>query len=295
MDYDVIIIGGSYAGLSAGLQLARARRKVLVIDAGQRRNRYAAHAHGFLTQDGKPPEDIAAEGRAQLMRYPTVQWLDAQVEQARAVAGGFQVTPGQGRAHTAHRLIVAAGVQDELPALPGLAQRWGKQVFHCPYCHGYELQQGRIGVLAVSEMSIHQGLMLPDWGPTTLFLNDVFEPDAEQRAQLQSRGVQTESGRVARLDGPGVDVVMQDGRRIALDGLFVATRVRPSPVAAQLGCALDDGPLGPYVKTDPMKATTVPGVFACGDVARPAGSVALAVGDGAMAGAATHRSLMFGL
>ncbi|OZI51492.1 NAD(P)/FAD-dependent oxidoreductase [Bordetella genomosp. 4] len=295
MDYDVIIIGGSYAGMSAGLQLARARRKVLVIDAGQRRNRYAAHSHGFLTQDGRPPEEIAAAGRAQLIRYATVQWLDDWVEVAEPIDGGFRIVARQGSAHTAQRLILAAGVQDELPELPGLAQRWGRHVFHCPYCHGYELEQGNIGVLAVSAISLHQGLMLPDWGATTLFLNDAFEPDAEQSAHLTARNVQVERGRVARLDGEAVDVVMQDGRVFSLAGLFVATRVRPGALAAQLGCELEEGPLGPYVKADFTRATTIPGVFACGDLARPAGSVALAVGDGAMAGAAAHRSLMFGL
>ncbi|HYG44768.1 MAG TPA: NAD(P)/FAD-dependent oxidoreductase, partial [Bordetella sp.] len=250
---------------------------------------------GFLTQDGRPPGQIAAEGRAQLMRYGTVRWLDGYVTQAQPLDDGFRVTLRQGLTHTARRIILAAGVQDELPVLPGLAQRWGRHVFHCPYCHGYELQQGRIGVLAVSAMSLHQALMLPDWGATTLFLNGAFEPDAEQQAHLQARGVQVQAGKVERLDGDTIDVVMQDGRRFALDGLFVATRVQPGPLAAQLGCALEEGPLGAYVKTDPIKSTTVPGVYACGDLGRAAGSVALAVGDGAMAGAAAHRTLMFGL
>ena len=294
MDYDVIIIGGSYAGLSAGLQLARARRSVLVIDAGERRNRYAAASHGFLTQDGAAPGDIAELGRAQLLKYGTVRWLQDEARDAQALEGGFAVVAGAGSRHTASRLVLATGVRDELPDIPGLAQRWGRHVFHCPYCHGYELEQGPVGVLAVSELSLHQALMLPDWGPTTLFLNEVFEPDAGQSAQLRARGARIVRGRVARLDGTA-DVVMQDGSVHALAGLFVATRVRPGGLPAQLGCALEDGPMGPFVRTDAMKATTVPGVFACGDVARPAGSVALAVGDGAMAGAATHRSLMFGL
>ncbi|MCD0505006.1 NAD(P)/FAD-dependent oxidoreductase [Bordetella petrii] len=294
MDHDVIIIGGSYAGQSAALQLARARRDILVIDAGERRNRYAAHSHGFLGQDGRPPGDIAADSRAQLLRYETVQWQDARVAAAHAIEGGFRVVLEDGGAHTACRIILAAGVRDELPDVVGLAERWGRHVFHCPYCHGYELLKGKIGVLAVSELSLHQALMLPDWGPTTLFLNGAFEPDAGQRAQLRERGVQVEAGGVARLDGD-CSVVMQDGRAFDLAGLFVATRLHPSALAAQLGCALDAGPLGEYVATDGTKASTVPGVFACGDVARAAGNVALAVGDGAMAGAAAHRSLMFGL
>jgi len=294
MDHDVIIVGASYAGMSAGLQLARARRGVLIVDAGERRNRFAAASHGFLTQDGVAPADIADTARAQLMKYPTVQWHAGLARRAQSVDGGFLVETDAGARHGARRLILATGVRDELPDIAGLAERWGRHVFHCPYCHGYELDQAPLGVLATSELSMHQALMLPDWGPTTLFLNDVFEPDAGQHAQLQARGVRVVRGRVARLRG-AADVVMQDGQAYALAGVFVATRVRPGDLPGQLGCALEDGPMGPFVRTDAMKATTVPGLFACGDVARPAGSVALAVGDGAMAGAAAHRSLMFGV
>lgn len=295
MTYDVIIIGGSYAGLSAGLQLARARRRILVIDEGKRRNRFAAASHGFLGQDGVAPGKLAADARAQLMRYGTVDWLDARVQAVSGAADDFAVSVERGAVQIARRIVLATGVDDELPAIPGLAQRWGKHVFHCPYCHGYELGQERIGVLANSAMAMHQALMLPDWGSTTLFLNGAFQPDAEQRSQLQARGVQVEEGLVARLDGAGVDVVMQDGRVFPLAGLFVATRVRLGALAAQMGCMIEDGPLGEVVKTDALKSTTVAGVFACGDTARAAGSVALAVGDGAMAGMAAHRSLMFGL
>ena len=295
MNHDVIIIGGSYAGLSAALPLARARRSVLVVDAGMRRNRFASASHGFLTQDGVPPGEVAAIARAQVAAYDTVQWADQRAEQVSGQADGFTVTLQDGSQHTGRRLILACGVSDALPEVPGLAERWGQQVFHCPYCHGYELMQGPVGVLATSELSSHQALMLPDWGPTTLFLNDRFSPDADMLAKLQARQVAIVPGPVARLEGDALNVVMQDGQRFALAGLFVATRIVPGSLAAQLGCALEDSPMGPFVKTDALKSTTVPGVFACGDLARPAGSVALAVGDGAMAGTATHRSLMFGL
>ena len=294
MNYDVIIVGGSYAGISASLQLARARQKVLVVDAGERRNRFAASSHGFLGQDGRDPGAIAAEARAQLELYPTVRWIEGRAEGARRIAGGFAVDIGNASTETARRLVLAAGVSDSLPDIPGLRERWGRSVFHCPYCHGYELNQGRIGVLAVSEHSIHHGLMLPDWGKTTLFTNGVLFPDAGQLRQLAARGAKVETARVREVRGEGADVVLEDGRVLALDGLFTMPRTSLQiPWVEQLGCELEAGPMGDFVRTDAMKQTTAKGVFACGDIARAAGSVALSVGDGAMAGAATHRSLMF--
>ena len=293
MEYDVIVVGGSYAGLSAALQLARARRRVLVIDAGVRRNRFAPATHGFLTHDGSDPGEVVAEGRAQLMEYATVDWLSASAEHAAAAGEGFVVSVSGGESRRGRRLILATGVRDQLPGIPGLAERWGRCVFHCPYCLGYELEQGRIGVLATSPASMHQALMLPDWGPTTFFLNGVLTPDREQAAALRARGVAVENGRVERIEGAALDVVMQDGRTIPLRGLFVASRTElASPLASQLGCGLEEGVLGTCIKTDPTQATTVAGVYACGDAARMAGNVSLAVAAGAMAGVAAHRSLM---
>lgn len=289
------MIGGSYAGLAAATQLARARRRVLVVDAGQRRNRFATHSHGFLTQDGTPAADIAAQGRAQLMVYPTVEWREGKVTAAGRAGQGFRIEVDgvESEAIEARRLVLATGVIDHLPEVPGLAERWGRHVFHCPYCHGYELNQGRLGALAVSPLSMHVALMLPDWGQATLFLNGAFEPDTEQLAQLQARGVELERGLIDRIEG-AMDIVMRDGRVITQDGLFTLSRVEvASPVAAQLGCEFEDGPLGRTIKTDAMKAATVPGVYACGDAARQGGSLPLAVGDGTMAGAATHQSLIF--
>lgn len=294
--FDVIVVGGSYAGMAAALQLARARRRVLVIDSGQRRNRFATFSHGFLTQDGTAAAEIAASACAQLMAYPGVNWKEGSVlAVVQEAAGGFRVCIDKKEQALAQRLVLAYGVTDHLPNVPGLSERWGRHVFHCPYCHGYELNQGRIGVLAVSPLSLHQALLLPEWGPTTLFLNGAFEPDEQQLAQLAQRGVTLEAARVRSLSGKA-DVVLEDGRVIALDGLFTMSRIEAaSTLAMQLGCASEESPLGITVKTNPRMATSVPGVFACGDLARAAGSVALAVGDGTMAGAAAHQSLVFGL
>lgn len=290
MMYDVIIVGGSYAGLSAGLQLARARRQVLVIDSGQRRNRFAATSHGFLGQDGQAPEMIAAEGRSQLMEYPTVTWVQDRVVQAE----GCSVRTEYNGAFQAKRLILATGVVDELPTIEGLQERWGKHVFHCPYCHGYELDQGRIGVLATSPLAMHHALMLPDWGTTTLFTNGVFTPDADQQAQLDRRGVSVENAAVRRISGERADLELVDGRVFNLDGIFTMSRTRISPLAEQLGCELADGPTGPYLHTNDMRQTSVPGVFACGDTSLAAGSVALAVAEGVRAGVGAHFSLING-
>ena len=167
MDLDVIIVGGSYAGMAAALQLVRARRSVLLIDADSRRNRFADSSHGFLTQDGNSPQAIAATAKAQLMAYPTVQWLEASAISASKTETGFQVNTAA-QSYQAKRLLLATGVTDQLPEVPGLAERWGKSIFHCPYCHGYELDQGPIGVVAASPLALHHALMLQDWGPSDL-------------------------------------------------------------------------------------------------------------------------------
>lgn len=293
MQVDAIIVGGSYAGMAAGLQLARARRQVLVIDAGQRRNRFTRASHGFLGQDGKPPEVIANQARAQLLAYPTVNWIDATAEHAEGSMDAFSVT-ASGTTHQARRLILATGVVDELPEVAGLRERWGRSVFVCPYCDGYELNQGRIGVLAADARSFHHAMLLPDWGSVILFTNGAYDPDADEQAALAQRGVVIEPAPVAAIEGEAATVVLSDGRSVVLSGLFVLPRTHmASPLAAQLGCGLEDGMFGPIITTDPMKATSVAGVYACGDAARMAASVSFAVADGAMAGVAAHQSLVF--
>ena len=293
MVYDVVIVGGSYAGLSAGLQLARGRRTVLVIDAGQRRNRFAEHSHGFLGQDGRNPGDIADEARAQLLAYPTVEWLQQSAVKAGQCGEGFAVVTADEQCFEARRLIIASGMVDVLPDIPGLSERWGKHVFHCPYCHGYELNGGPIGVLAATPIAMHQALMLADWGPTTLFLNEVFEPDAEQLASLKKRGVTLEREPVVSINGHA-DITLASGRVVELTGLFTQPHMHmASPLPVQLGCEFEAGPMGDFIKVNATRETSVPGVFACGDAAVAAGNVAIAVGDGARTGSAAHQSLIF--
>lgn len=294
--FDVIVIGGSYAGMAAALQIARGRRQVLVIDGGVRRNRFASHSHGFLGQDGKSPSAIAEDAKAQLLEYPNLTWLQGLVDSVEKSGDNFAVTTKDNKTFSAKRLILATGVSDHLPAIAGIQEHWGKIVFHCPYCHGYELNQGKLGVIATSEASFHQAMLIPDWGPTTLFTNNCFMPDADQRAQLAARGVSIETERVTEIaDEQSAIIKLESGKLVELAGLFVAPLTQPSNrIAQDLGCEIAESPMGFYVKTDEFKQTNVPGVFACGDLARPAGSVTFAVGDGALAGFATHRSLIFG-
>jgi thioredoxin reductase len=294
MQFDVIVVGGSYAGMAAALQIARARRNVLVIDAGIRRNRFAEASHGFLGQDGRPPAAIASDARAQIVAYPNVTWLDATATQARKTDHGFSVETTEGQAHEAKRLVLATGVIDELPEVPGLTERWGKSVFLCPYCDGYELDNGRLGVLATGPLSVKQAMLIPDWGNTTLFTNGVFEVSGEDAADLAARGVTIETEIVSEINGERASIQLRDGRTVVLDGLFTASRTRmASPLADQLGCAFDAGPMGPFIRTDVTRETTVRSVFACGDAARAAPSISFAVGDGVAAGAAAHQSLIF--
>lgn len=294
MHYDVIVIGGSYAGMAATLQLVRARKSVLVIDAGQRRNRFASHAHGFLGQDGVAPGEIARVAREQLLAYPTLTWLEGSAVSVGGSRDAFTVALADGQTFAGRRLLLATGVVDQLPSVAGLAERWGQSVFHCPYCHGYELDQGRIGVIATGAMSAHQAEMLTDWGQVTLLTQGTVALEPEVRRALEQRGVTIEEAGIDRLDGHA-DVVLVDGRWLSFAGMFTAPRCLPSsgPLVELLGCELEETPMGVQLRTDASKETSIKGVFACGDVARVPHSVTLAVADGAWAGVQVHRSLLW--
>lgn len=297
MQHDAIIIGGSFAGLSAALQLARARRSVCVIDAGAPRNRFANASHGFFGQDGQNPQTMIAEARAQLQRYPTVRTIKGVATSAGAVHGGFEVVLADGATLDAAKLVLAFGISDILPEIPGLAGRWGKSVLHCPYCHGHEFGGRRLGVLQTIPMSAHQALLIADWGPATLFLNGADLPDSAMQSQLAQRGVAIEPMPITRLCGEDTSLsslTLTDGREVAIDALYLAPRSRlNSPIAAQLSCALDDGPFGQIIRTDPAKLTSVPGVYAAGDAARAPHNASWAAADGVTAGISLHQSLVF--
>ncbi|MBZ9976090.1 NAD(P)/FAD-dependent oxidoreductase [Mesorhizobium sp. BR-1-1-10] len=299
MQYDLAVIGGSFAGLSAAMQAARARRTVLVIDAGQPRNRFAAHSHGFLGQDGRTPGAILDDARRQLLAYPTARLVTARADKAIANSSSdFEITTDGGETFGAARLVLATGVRDILPEVPGLAQQWGRTVLHCPYCHGYEVSTGPLGVLATGPMSMHQAQLISDWGDVTLFGNGLIKPDADEMHALESRNVRFEPATVNELsdDGSGGLVVhLVDGRKAGVKAIFTAPRnTMASPLAEQLGCGLKDGLLGPMISVDDRQQTTVPGVYAAGDAARAMHNIAFAVSGGTFAGVCAHQSLVFG-
>ncbi|WP_280338179.1 NAD(P)/FAD-dependent oxidoreductase [Salinicola acroporae] len=291
--HDVIVIGGGYAGMAAALQLLRARRRVLVIDAGMRRNRFARHTHGFLGRDGIPSNQIVVESREQLAMYPDLVWVDDEAVSVSGVRDNFEVSLRRGQIHPGRRILFATGVRDTLPAIEGIEARWGRSVFHCPYCHGYELDQGPIGVLGSSPMSAHQAELLTEWGTITFLPNDATALNDTKRDALQASGVTIENTAIERLEGEA-NVRLVDGRLLSFVGLFVSTTVSPvSDAPVRAGCELEETPLGTMLRTDATQQTTIPGIYACGDVTDMPHSVSLAIGSGAMAGAQVHFSLVW--
>lgn len=225
-------------------------------------------------------------------------FIDDQAIEAAPEDDGFTVRLSTGETLGAAKLVLAFGVSDELPPIPGLAERWGRSVLHCPYCHGFELSGQRLGVLYVSPRSTHQAMLIAEWGPTTLYLNGETIPDPDILQQLRGRGVAIEPERVQSLHGEGEGlsaVVLADGRMSPAEALYLGPRTRlNSDIAQQLGCSLDEGPFGPIIRTDETKATTVPGVFAAGDITRGAHNATWASAEGVTAGTSVHRTLVFG-
>lgn len=294
--HDVAIIGGSFAGLSAALYLARARRTVAIFDHGRTRNRFSPHGHGFLGMDGVAPDEMRRRGRRDVTAYPTVDLRQTEVETVARQDDGFAVAARDGETVTARRLILACGMRDALPDIGGLAECWGKTVVHCPYCHGYELADRPTGVLMTGEGALHQVRMLRDWTDTlTLFANDHDLPDTERR-DLAAAGITIVDGSVATLHHQGGAlgaVNLRDGTRVPVSALYVQPRGVPAcPFAETLGCMIEDQMMGKLVTVDETLQTSVEGVYAAGDLMRPMFNALFAASDGAMAGVACHRSLM---
>ena len=283
-DYDVVVVGGSAAGLSAALVLSRARRTVLVVDSGAPRNAPAAHMHGFLSRDGMLPADLLAVGRHEVRGYGA-ELREGTVETVTAEAStGFTVSLSGDDRVTARRLLVATGLRDELPGIPGLAQRWGKDVLHCPYCHGHEVADQPLGVLGGAPESVRYAQIVRQWSHDVVLLLPEGVLTADQRHRLRARSIEVVEGGVQevlveedRLTG----VRMDDGRVVARAALFVPPRFVPNDeLLVQLGCAMDDAG---WVSAGSAGATSVAGVWVAGNVANPKAQVITAAGEGSSA------------
>jgi thioredoxin reductase len=293
---EAVVIGGGYAGLSAALYIARGRHRVVVLDAGLPRNRFSVAAHGFFGLDGVAPGEMLTVARGQLARYREVSVIDDRATTISGSDEAFTVERSAGDPIHARKVVLATGLADVLPDIPGLKERWGKSVLHCPYCHGYEFAGRRLGVLAISNHVFHQAQLIPNWGPTTLFLNGREYPDDEVRQLLDARAVLIIPEPVTRLHGEGVSlagVELADDRIIALDALYVAPQVQQnSHLPSAAGCDLETTPWGEIIRVDALRQTTVPGIYAAGDCARWPGNAMLAAADGVMAGSAVSQALI---
>ncbi|MFC9262919.1 NAD(P)/FAD-dependent oxidoreductase [Streptomyces hydrogenans] len=296
--YEVVVIGGGAAGLSAGLILGRSRRRTLVVDAGEPRNAPSAHMQGYLSRDGMSPAEFLAAGRRELQEYG-VEVRPGEVTEAAADGEGFVLGLADGTSLTARRLVVATGLVDELPEIEGLAERWGRDVLHCPYCHGWEVRDRAFGVIAGATMPAHQALMVSHWSPdVTLFLNGAEVTEEDVRL-LAAAGVTTVEGAVEAVvteDDRLTGVRLADGRTVGREVVFAAaTRlVTRDGVLRRLGAELYETPFGSFVKVDDTGRTSVPGVWAAGNVTGPTEQVVNAAGAGYRAGTVINAELLMG-
>jgi thioredoxin reductase len=293
-----VVVGGGAAGLSGALMLARSRRSVLVIDAGAPRNAPAAGVHGLLARDGMPPADLLDRGRAEVRGYGG-QVVTGQVSTAKHDGGGFAVTLADGQMVRARRLLAATGLADELPDVPGLRGRWGRDVVHCPYCHGWEVRDRAIGVLASGPTAVLQALLFRQLSPdVVLFSHTTPPPDGQDARLLAARGVRVVPGEVASLEITGdrlTGVRLSDGTVVARQVLAVAPRmVARAGFLASLGLEPTAHPrgVGEYIAADATGLTAVPGVWVAGNVTDLAAQVGGAAAAGAVAAAAINLDLV---
>jgi thioredoxin reductase len=292
-DFEVVIIGGSYSGLAAAMALGRSLRNVLIIDGGKPCNRFTPRSHNFITHDGEVPAVISAKAKAQVLAYPTVQFVEGIVVSAAKTAAGFLITTAAGDIYTAKKLLIATGVKDILPEIKGLADCWGISAIHCPYCHGYEYRHKATGILANGDAAYHYAMLLNNLTDSlSIFTNEPHNLTIDQLNKLAKNNIaifESEVQAVNHEAGYINEIILADGTQYELSALYVRpANAQQTDIPQTLGCVLND--IG-YITTDMMQKTTVAGIYAAGDCCSPMRSVSNAVAQGNMAGAAINMEL----
>ncbi|MEQ8244465.1 NAD(P)/FAD-dependent oxidoreductase [Fulvivirga sp.] len=293
-NFEVIIIGGSYAGLSAAMALGRSLRKVLIIDSGMPCNRQTPHSHNFITQDGEKPAAIALKAKEQVMKYDTVQFLNDMAVSGQMTDNGFTIATKAGNHVSAKKLIFATGIRDIMPNVKGFADCWGISVVHCPYCHGYEIRKQKTGIMANGEKALHYaGLVNNLTDDLTILTSGKTEFDTEQFAKLEKNKIsiiEKEITAIEHKNGYISKVIFNDGNTEEFQAIYAGLPFEQhSQIPADLGCEITEAG---FVKVDIMQKTTIEGVYACGDNSSGMRSVANAVAAGNVAGAVVNKELV---
>ncbi|GGC39748.1 thioredoxin reductase [Parapedobacter defluvii] len=292
-EFDVIVIGGSYAGLSAAMALGRSLRSVLVLDSGRPCNLQTPHSHNFITQDGEKPATIAEKAKKQVLEYRTVHFLNGLALSGKKTGDGFVIATQADGQFYARKLIFATGISDIFPDIKGFAECWGISVIHCPYCHGYEFRGKQTGILANGERAFHITSLVNNLTDRiTVLTSGKAAFNTEQVAKLNNRGIgiiETPVSEIIHENGHLKKVVLGDGQQLDFDAVYAAIPfTQHSDIPVSLGCELTENG---HLKVDTMQKTTVNGVFACGDNAGMMRSVAYAVATGNLAGAMANHEL----
>ncbi|SDZ23122.1 MULTISPECIES: NAD(P)/FAD-dependent oxidoreductase [Rhodonellum] len=292
--FDAIIIGGSYAGLSAAMALGRALRNVLILDSGLPCNRQTPHSHNFITQDGEKPSIIAQKAKAQVLKYSTVKFLDALAVSGTNSHNGFKITTQTGESFKAKKLIFATGVKDIMPEIIGFAECWGISVIHCPYCHGYEVKGEKTGVLANGDFAFHYAQLIRNWTKElTIFTNGKSSMTAEQTDKITRHNIPIIEKEIAYLkhkNGAVEQIVFKDNSTFELKAIYSRPEFEQHcKIPETLGCEFTEQGL---LKVDMFQKTNVKNVFACGDNVSPMRSISNAVSVGNIGGAMVNNALI---
>jgi len=296
LNYEVVIVGGSYAGLSAGMSLGRALRNVLIIDNGKPCNAQTPHSHNFLTQDGATPAAIAEIARRQVSAYPTVRMLAARVVAVEGANNNFTVHSDTNQTFSAKKVLFATGVRDAIPDIPGLAECWGISVIHCPYCHGYEVRNQPTGILANGDSAWEFAQLINHWTKDlTIFTNGEATFPEETRQLVQRLGVELNENTITEIrhdNGKLRQIAFSDGSTANLSALYTRFPIaQHSDIPQALGCEMTEHG---FIQTDEMKRTSVAGIYAAGDNTTMMRAVSAAVAAGGMAGAIINRDMIGG-